>query len=217
MSRSSAQSVNISGIRPNDIVDIRRVLHVGCGPKRTEKLHNIFRNTDWQEVRLDLDPNVKPDILASIDDLGSHVETNSFDAIWSSHNIEHLDTFQVPKAFAEFVRILLPSGFALVTCPDLEAIACHITDHGIDSTLYESPAGPITPLDVLFGHGRSIKNGNHYMRHHTGFTEELLGNLLINAGFAEVRILKGGKYDLWALARMPDCNLEAVAPLFEQL
>src|SRR4051794_37222029 len=68
----------------------KRVLHVGCGPFSAEKLHSVFRGPNWREIRVDIDPAVKPDIQASITDMRKDVTDASIDAIWSSHNIEHL-------------------------------------------------------------------------------------------------------------------------------
>ena len=42
------------------------------------------------------------------------------------------------------------------------------------------------------------------MAHRTGFTAKRLGNLLIQAGFKEVRIIHGDNYDLWAIAIAPN-------------
>lgn len=188
--------------------DKKHVLHVGCGPKRVDKLHMAFRGPDWAEVRLDVDRRVAPDIVGSMVDLHPWIADATFDAVWSSHNIEHLDSHEVPKALAEFVRILKPNGFALITCPDLGEIASQILNGRIDDELYVSPGGPVTPLDVVFGFGRSIQAGNTFMRHNTGFTDSRLGRLLIEAGFSEVRVTKGRQYDLWALAMMPAFRLD---------
>ena len=65
-------------------------------------------------------------------------------------------------------------------------------------------AGPVSPLDMLFGHNLSIQKGNSFMAHRTGFTAKRLGNLLIQAGFKEVRIIHGDNYDLWAIAIAPN-------------
>ena len=43
----------------------------------------------------------------------------SVDAVFSSHNIEHLYPHEVPLALKEFMRVLKPDGFVLMTCPDL--------------------------------------------------------------------------------------------------
>jgi SAM-dependent methyltransferase len=190
----------------------KRVLHVGCGPFSPDKLHDVFRGPDWREIRVDIDPAVKPDIQASITDLRKNVPDASIDAIWSSHNIEHLYDHEVEPALREFVRVLRPAGFALLTCPDLEAIAKLIAA-GVDRVAYESPAGPITPLDMLFGLRRSIERGNLFMCHRTGFTEERLGKVIIGAGFHEARVVKGRSYDLWALGLMANADREDIETL----
>ena len=48
------------------------------------------------------------------------VETASMDAIFSSHNLEHLHAHEVPVAMAEFIRVLKPKGYMVITCPDLQ-------------------------------------------------------------------------------------------------
>jgi hypothetical protein len=81
------------------------VLHVGSGPYNPNKLHETFRSEAWREIRLDIDPRVKPDIVASLTDMEA-VPTASVDAVWSSHNLEHLYAHQVPLALEEFLRVL---------------------------------------------------------------------------------------------------------------
>lgn len=166
------------------------------------------------EVRLDIDPQVKPDLVGSVTDMRGFAPDASFDAIWSSHNVEHLHTHEVVTGFSEFARVLKPDGFALVTCPDLEAVATLIVEGKVETTIYTSPAGPITALDMLFGHSRSIAMGNSYMAHNTGFTTDRIGRVFLDVGFSEVRTGKGQFYDLWALALMPEARIEAVRDLF---
>jgi hypothetical protein len=67
----------------------RVVLHVGCG--ECEELHPTFRAPGWREVRLDIDPEVQPDIVASIVSMPM-VPSGSVDAVYSSHNLEANDT-----------------------------------------------------------------------------------------------------------------------------
>ena len=110
---------------------------------------------------------------------------------------------------AEIMRVLRPDGFALLSSPDLEAIARLILDHGLDHVAYTSSAGPITPLDMMFGHSESIARGNTFMSHRTGFTSRSLGTHLADAGFATV-LVKRERLDLWALALGRDAEPDDV-------
>ena len=189
---------------------VRRVLNTGSGPMSLGSLHEVFDPKSWREVRLDINPNVKPDIVGSSGDMRNLVEDASFDAVWSSHNIEHLHAFEVVPAFEEFRRVLKADGFAIITCPDIRAICQLVIDRGLDVPAYSSSAGPITPLDMLYGHGRSIRDGNTFMRHHSGFTEDTLGKVSLKAGFAEARVASGNGFDLWALLLMPKTDRAAL-------
>jgi SAM-dependent methyltransferase len=174
-------------------------LNVGCGPASPLKLHAAFRTPEWIETRFDIEPSVRPDILGSIVDM-AEIGSGTYDALWSSHNIEHIHTFEVPIALREFRRVLKDNGFTLITCPDIEPVAQLIVDGLLEEAAYVSPAGPITPLDMLFGHSASVARGHVSMAHNTGFTVDRLGKALVAAGFQEVRVVKGRGYDLWALA-----------------
>ena len=179
----------------------RRVLDAGAGPRSNSRLHPVFAG--WTVVRLDINAAVQPDIIGTITDLNAQIPNGSFDAVWSSHNIEHLHTFEVPAALAEFKRILKPDGFAFITCPDLEQIGKLIAGGDVERPVYQSLAGPINVLDMLFGHSASIARGNTYMAHNTGFTVARLGAALQAAGFAKSWVAAGSAIDLWATALMP--------------
>jgi predicted SAM-dependent methyltransferase len=185
-----------------DMPAVRYVLNAGCGANTPSSLHAVFRNSLWEETRLDLDRAVAPDIIGSLTDL-SAISDASFDAIWCSHSLEHLHGHDVPNALSEFRRVLQPDGFALITTPDLEAIAELVVSGRLEDVAYTSPAGPITALDMIFGHAASIQQGSHYMAHNTGFTADRMGHLLIDCGFTEALVIRGKFFDLWGLALMP--------------
>ena len=105
-----------------------------------------------------------------------------------------------------------PDGFALVTLPDLEVVASLILDHGLDDVAYTSAAGPITPLDMLFGHSASISRGQVHMAHKSGFTSSSLGRHFIDAGFPVVLVKRQG-FDLWALSLMPKADQTSIQRL----
>jgi SAM-dependent methyltransferase len=181
---------------------LKRVLNAGSGSYAAHRLHPVFIRDAWQEVRVDIDPQAQPDFVSSITNLRSSFQADSFDSVWSSHTLEHLYAHEVPLALTEFRRVLKPDGFALVTSPDLEAVASIIVEHGIDHVAYTSPAGPIAPLDMLFGHSSSIASGHVHMAHKTGFTCASLGRRLVDAGFPIVLVKQDG-LNLWALGLMP--------------
>lgn len=128
------------------------------------------------------------------------VETASFDAVWSAHNLEHLFAHEVPLALREFRRVLRPGGFALITLPDLQRAAELVAQDRLAEPAYVSPAGPIAPLDMLYGHGAAIAAGNHFMGHRTGFTARTLEAALVAARFDAVRVVRDDAYALWATA-----------------
>ena len=191
-------------------------LHVGCGPKRKERTTQGFNTPAWQEIRLDIDPAASPDILGSMTDL-SAVPSSSMDAIFSSHNLEHLYPHEVPVCLSEFLRVLKPEGFLIATCPDLQSVCQLIANDQLTEAAYQSPAGPIAPLDILYGHRPSMAQGNLYMAHRCGFTEKVLNGTLLAAGFKTVATLARGfapYFDLWVVAsksERPEADMREVA------
>jgi hypothetical protein len=179
---------------------MQTVLHVGCGPQKGLLAANGFGAEDWRELRLDIDPAAEPDIIGTMTDM-SDVATQSVDAIYSSHNIEHLYAHEVPVALAEFMRVLTQDGFLVVTCPDLQSVCALVANDQLAEAAYVSPAGPIAPLDILFGLRAQMAQGNLYMAHRFGFTKRTLTETLGAAGFQTIACLqRPTSFDLWAVA-----------------
>lgn len=180
---------------------MRSVLHVGCGAATKKEMPLYFQQPDWREIRLDIDPAVRPDIVGTMTDL-SAVPSESVDAVYSSHNIEHLFPHEVPIALREFLRVLKPEGFALITCPDLQEVCKHVADGRLLDPLYVSPVGPIAALDVIYGFRPSTRTGNHYMAHRCGFTLDVLLQTLRECGFkAAAGFRRAERFALWTVAR----------------
>ena len=179
---------------------VRKFLHVGCGSKTKEQTTREFARDGWQEVRYDIDESVKPDIVGTMTDI-SAIEDESYDAVFSSHNIEHLYPHEVPVALIEFLRVLKPTGIAVVTCPDLQSVCDLVAQDRLTDTAYESPAGPIAPIDILYGFRSSMARGNLYMAHKCGFTQKVLVATIQSAGFKRVASMsrKSPYFDLWAI------------------
>jgi ubiquinone/menaquinone biosynthesis C-methylase UbiE len=146
---------------------MKTILHVGCGEQ------SLPDWLDGQEVRLDIDPNVSPDIIAPMTDLG---DIGQFDAVYTSHALEHLASHEVKKCLSEFKRVVRDGGAVIIIVPDLEDIKPTL------DVIYDSPAGPVTGLDMYYGKADMVE-ANPYMAHKTGFVTETLTKTMQDAGF----------------------------------
>ncbi len=80
-----------------------------------------------------------------------------------------------------------------------------VADNKLTEVAYNSQAGPITPLDILYGHGAALQAGYHFMAHKTGFTEKSLNQELKSAGFTALASKQRMRWlDLWALGTKLD-------------
>lgn len=189
-------------------------LHVGCGSNRKDRTTREFNTDSWQELRLDINESTNPDIVGTMTDM-SAVAKETVDAIFSSHNIEHLYPHEVPLALKEFIRVLKPEGFLVITCPDLQSVCALVAEDKLTDPAYTSPAGPIAPIDILYGHRASMERGNLYMAHRCGFTKKVLIGTLRTFGFASLIAANRGApfFDLWAIASKSPLNQEELRTL----
>ncbi len=176
---------------------MKYLLHAGCGPRGT-KVPREF--AAYKEIRLDVDPTVEPDFIGSIVAMPM-ILSEQYDAIFCAHCLEHLYAHEVPMALAEFYRILVPDGTVDIRVPDLQGIGGRIGLGEIDQPIYQSSAGPVTPLDMLYGLRSAVANGHYAMAHTTGFTAGLLKRKLQAAGFQDVEVIRGLDLELKATAR----------------
>jgi len=178
-----------------------KVLHVGSGPQRAGQLHPLFSGPQWTEVRLDANPAARPDLIASVTDMAIVAES-SMDAVYVPHVLEHLPPQGVPRALNEIRRVLKPEGLALIAVPDLQAACQWVARDEPERVLHTSPLGPVTAMDLIFGHSKGLKTGNAALLHKTGFTASSLKDALTNAGFGLVEVLRDeATTTLWAKAR----------------
>ncbi|MGZ5007923.1 MAG: O-linked N-acetylglucosamine transferase family protein [Methylobacter sp.] len=179
----------------------KTILHVGPGHRNGgAKLPAAFQVSEWKELRLDIDPVNEPDIIGSMLDM-AEVASASVDAIYSAHNIQYVYAHEVLVVLKEFMRVLKPDGFLVITCPDLQTVCALVAEDKLTDPVYSSQAGAITPLDILYGHGAALAADQLYMAHKCGFTLKTLTTALQSAGFMTIagkRRFKG--FDLWAVA-----------------
>lgn len=179
----------------------KSLLNVGAGHRSNgAKLPVAFQTEEWQEVRLDIDPANEPDIIGSMLDM-SAVDTASVDAIYSSHTIEHLYPNELPAAIQEMLRVLKPEGFAVITCPDLQAAAQLIAEDKLMEVAYTAAGRPVTPFDIVYSHRHFTGRDKPFMAHHCGFTlKVLVGTLKANGFLSVAGKRRPQSFSLWVVA-----------------
>lgn len=185
---------------------MKTLLHIGCGEAPKPDGYATYR-----ETRLDCEPTYEPDILASCAAMPM-IADQFFDAVYASHVLEHLYAHEAAMAFAEMFRVLKPGGFAEVFVPDIQAIGGKLALDEADQPLYLSNIGPVSPLDMLYGHRASVASGRPAMAHRTGFTASVLRGSLLRAGFVNAdvgRLNNRGSPELRAVAFRPQEQTDA--------
>ena len=161
---------------------MKNFLHVGCGPLNISDIQG-FDKESWKEIRFDIDKSVEPDIEGTMLDM-SQVESESVDAVFSSHNIEHVYPHEVSIVLSEFFRVLKKDGIVVMYCPDLQSVSESVVNDKLLEPLYKTSNGiPISPIDIIYGWRAPIAEGNHYMAHKCGFTYSVLDRVFSEAGF----------------------------------
>lgn len=180
---------------------LRKVLNVG-GNNKTIQLPPWY--SGWEHILLDIDPRGNPDVVCDAREL-TKLPGAEYDSVYCSHNLEHYYRHDAAKVLAGFFHVLKPDGFVLVRVPDMGQVMETVVQKGMDinDALYESPMGPITVHDIIYGHSGEIESsGNDFYAHKTGFTPKSLTAVLIAAGFAKVSIATADPFEIWAIALM---------------
>ncbi|MDR2160930.1 MAG: hypothetical protein LBO77_02165 [Desulfovibrio sp.] len=177
-----------------------RFLHAMSGGNAKTRTTRLLARPDWQEVRLDPAQKTKPDIPGSLLDMRS-VPQGAFDAVYVSHNLERLYPHQVGNALGNCLRSLKEDGHLVVICADLQAACAQAAAGGLLDEAYASPAGPVTPLDILYGYRPALAAGHLEYACHCGFTAKFLLESLLRSGFASVQAVRNAKaFSIIALA-----------------
>lgn len=202
--------------QPLPQITMQTFLNVGAGPRNNGSvLPPVFRTSQWKEIRLDIDPATEPDVFGTMLDM-SAVPDESVDAIYSSHTIEHLYPNEIPLAMKEFLRVLKPDAFAIITCPDLQAAAQMIAEDKMLDVAYSSPCGPVTAFDMVYSHRQFTGRDNPHMAHHCGFTLTVLLGTLRENGF-QVSAGKRKTFDLWVVAAKTPMSDESAKELADRV
>ena len=148
-------------------------------------------------------------------DLGT-LEPEQFDAVLSSHCLEHIYQHELRAVIHGMYHVLTDDGFVDISVPNIGKLLQVVAERGLDldSHLYDSPGGPISVRDMLWGYSR-FQEYNHspiWQVHKNGFSPRTLAQLLLHCDFPfAYQVLRG--YDLRVIAfkqRPGDEQLEAL-------
>lgn len=162
-----------------------KFLHAACGNNDKTRTTREFDTGDWEEVRMDISPEVKPNIVSSLQDM-KNVPNASFDAVFTAHSLERLYPHEVGMALGNIIRVLKDDGYLIASCADLQAACALVAEDKLLEPAYESPAGPVAPIDIIYGFRPALAAG--YERHacKCGFTSRALMGTLAQAGFGSM-------------------------------
>jgi len=169
---------------------MKKVLNVGGNSK---EIPLPPQYSEWEHVLLDIDPGDNPDVVCDAREL-TKLPGASYDSVYCSHNLEHYFRHDARKVLAGFSHVLKPDGFVYIRVPDIvEVMRIAVkNDLDIDDVLYQSPAGPITVRDVIYGHAGEIEHsGQDFFAHKTGFSDKSLRKILRAAGFRRIFTVLG--------------------------
>jgi len=213
--RKHRASPSNMGQNHHAVDDRRQVLNVG-GSSKQVLLPNLYGG--WDHILLDIDPRHGPDLLCDARELET-LAPLQFDAVYCAHNLEHYFRHDVPTVLRGFSHVLKEDGFVHIRVPDMGELMRTVVRKNldIDDRLYESPAGPITVLDVIYGHGEDIeRSGSDFFAHKTGFTRKSLTDMLTRCGFGHVYALEQPdilEIQAFAFKRQPGAVIAAMLGL----
>lgn len=159
-----------------------RYLEIGPGTERIEGFETINI--------------VKTNITDYIQDIRSNINfpDNTFDLIYTSHFLEHIEWYHIKKVLDEIYRVLKPNAVIEIWVPDGLKILNVLID-AENGDLKNTPDGwcVLNEKDnpYIWVNGRTFYGANPYYPswHKCIFTENHLKQLLLDTGFRNVRIM----------------------------
>lgn len=140
------------------------VLEIGGQPKPQAHMVPSFEKA--KIVHLNIDPALKPDIVADAADIPPELY-GKFDAVFASHVLEHFSYWKTEQVLAGWAKCLKDGGELHVVVPSLEWAAREVLSENPSPAVYaQLYAGQVNEWDV----------------HYTGFTMRKLRQLMDRVG-----------------------------------
>lgn len=158
-------------------------LNLGCGEDRRAGYINVDAYVPTADLQMDI--------------FDLQMDDGMVDEVFSSHMLEHLGKYEVPKVLTEWHRVLKPGGRLCLNLPDLEWCMAQWL-----RTPEEQRWG--WALDTIYG--LQTHDGEY---HKTGFTVARAEQLMEDAGFANVKVSwtwSHGMRCLWVEAVRPEAG-----------
>jgi len=186
-----------------------KVLNIGAGPPQTP-IPAYYDDCDV--VRLDTEAENEPDLLMDALDLGE-LDAGQFDAAYCSHILEHIYPMDLGRFLSGIRHVLTDNGFAEFRVPDgLAACRTAVEAGTLDAFCYNSPAGPVTAWDMLYGWLPFQMRFGHAMSHHSAYSAQSLAATLNGFGFPLVYTTTG-YFELRAVG----CKAQLDAEIMERI
>tara|TARA_B100000902_G_scaffold399839_1_gene472919 strand:- start:530 stop:1183 length:654 start_codon:yes stop_codon:yes gene_type:complete len=122
------------------------------------------------------------------------LESNTVNAIYSSHMFEHLDKDEAKKCLLEMRRVLEPGGILRLALPNMRKyIDEYLNDKDLDKLIETSCLGTDKPKSII----EKIKYFLSGPRHHLWmYDENSLSKLLEEYDFRDIEVLKPGQTNI---------------------
>lgn len=173
-----------------------KLLNIGCGPVGIP-VPSTYR--DWEIVRLDVEAEFTPDLLMDAMGLDT-LDAGQFDAAYASHLLEHIYPAEVGRFLGSVRHVLTDDGFFELRVPDALAACERAAEAGmLDAHCYDSPAGPVTSWDILYGYLAYQQRYGEPQAHHCGYSSASLVDTLHAGGFSLVYVAQRN-FELRAVA-----------------
>jgi SAM-dependent methyltransferase len=167
--------------------DRKIVANLGCWHTPLDRSEFTEGLRDYYELRVDLDESCNPHLVSDITQLTA-LANESVDCVFSSHSLEHVHFHDLPACIAEWYRVIKPEGEARIIVPNLKAVGEMLARGEILGTMYDSGAGPVLALDMIYGFRQYVKDSPQHMLHKTGFTKESAETILSSLGYTHFQV-----------------------------